>query len=453
MQDIKYNQPLPSHIGGSASSPRPALTINIPYPTVEKESSPLQAHITTGGATVGGNTVGYNGGISTGSTGRTAASISSRTKNEATAAEHTRYKSLFTNAPSELPGVSVVPAGRGDGSAVAETASAQHSVTAGKERGNASAGGIGGGGGINPIISRRAQTAKIDYHNSVRRRSSNTSFTHPVGHPDGLDALVSTQSRPDALEGWADEQTGVAASAGASRRAIAKAGATVAANVNGEDEPYRWIPGAHTNRAPVVHSHTKNNAANRFSGRRRLSSPTKSASAAHEAPGSATSSPSADATVASTNRLAQPRLMAAATPSRPRGSGDGRSDSGNRSGNGRGGWVGAVLDDPRVSSSSPSVASPYSELPRQLAVPGSLRVAEEGETVVGGLLGNGTDSGFGAAGPRLQVGTGSSGGGKMPPGAGGGKMGGVGGLNNLHPAWRPKGLSRRQRAVSIIERG
>ncbi|CAN0199806.1 unnamed protein product, partial [Hapterophycus canaliculatus] len=35
----------------------------------------------------------------------------------------------------------------------------------------------------------------------------------------------------------------------------------------------------------------------------------------------------------------------------------------------------------------------------------------------------------------------------------GGRRGDVADLNNLHPAWRPKGLTRRQRATSVIQRG
>lgn len=60
---------------------------------------------------------------------------------------------------------------------------------------------------------------------------------------------------------------------------------------------------------------------------------------------------------------------------------------------------------------------------------------------------------FVSAGRRLPQGRRGEGGGK--PGGRGRKRVGVGGteLISLHPAWRPKGLTRRQRAVSTIDRG
>lgn len=52
---------------------------------------------------------------------------------------------------------------------------------------------------------------------------------------------------------------------------------------------------------------------------------------------------------------------------------------------------------------------------------------------------------------RLRQGRRGEGGAKHAAGGGGGGRGGGTELNNLHPAWRPKALSRRQRAVSVVE--
>ena len=465
--------PLSSQPGGPASyssspSSPPALTISIPSPVAEKGAPPSRRTPTTGRSADGG--------------GRTTALLASRTPNQDLAAAGQRYKSLFTNAPAELPAVTVVPAGggggrgddNGDGNPPEGGASAHHrpttttTTTWATETGSSNNNnnndhhqGARGSASPNmnqPAIRRRAQTAKIDYHNSVRRRSSNTTFTHPVGHPSGLDTLVQSQQkqqqpRPvESLEGWGDGQTGLAPGGGSGRTSANKAGGKVSVVASAEgagagteqEEPFRWIPGGagQANRTPVVHSHRNNKRGGVLSPAAAKLAP--SASADETAAGSAT-------------RLSQPkRMAAAASSSRPRG--------GNTVG-----WVGAVLDEPRGHSSSaasfsppPSAASSYAELPRQLAVPGSLLVGEEGSTgIVGGIFG-GADGGAGTAAghSRLQHANRGFGGvgGRQQRGMGGRGGGGRGGrgpaeANNLHPAWRPKGLTRRQRAVSMVQRG
>lgn len=436
--------------GPTTSSSSPALTINIPSPAAEKGPPSRRTHTPTKeGSTDDGGGSGAE---------RPAAFSSSRTSNQALGAEQQRYKSLFTNAPAELPGVTVVPAGGGggdadaDGSSPAGTASAQHRPTSTWATAADSEGARGTNHTVNqPTNRRRAQTARVDYHNSVRRRSSNTSFTHPVGHPSGLDSLVESQSRPDSLEGWEDGQPGTAmraAGAPGSSRARAKAGARVsvvasAATTTGEqEEPFRWIPGAQTNRTPVVHSHRSN--------KKGTISPAKPSLAANGTSGSGKSASLPGEAAGSTHRLAQPKRAAATTnASRPL--------VGNTVG-----WVGAVLDQPRGSSSSPSSppsgTASFFELPRQLAVPGNLLVAEDGATGVGG--GIGSAGGAVPAGRNRRVqhakrggGGGGSGGRQQHGVAGGGRGSGGAESNNLHPAWRPKGLTRRQRAVSMVERG
>ncbi|CAN0445203.1 unnamed protein product, partial [Ectocarpus sp. 12 AP-2014] len=147
---------------------------------------------------------------------------SGRTSRMAKEAENQRYKSLFTNAPAELPEVTVKPAGGGDNTnlQVGGTNARDRSISTSRATSREDMKVKAGGGsdsmaGPNQLTnSRRVRTAKVDYHNSVRRKSSNTSFTHPVGHPGGLDALAPSQSRVESLKGWGDGQPVVVAAAG-----------------------------------------------------------------------------------------------------------------------------------------------------------------------------------------------------------------------------------------------
>lgn len=350
--------------------------------------------------------------------------------NQALAAEHQRYKSLFTDAPAELPGVTVVPAGRSGAPAGDESARQQNknpSATPGEDEGSTSR--------SDSRRRRRPEAVRIDYHNSVRRRSSNTSFTHPVGHTGSLETLLRSQSRPDSLEGWEDgqaETAGAAASRGPAReraRASGKMSVVAAATAaDGQEEPFRWIPGAHSDRGPVFHSPTGKHG--------------KGGTADHSGAGGSSGRPvSSRQVAASTNRLAQPRrtaTAAAASPNRPQG------------GSTTGGWAPPPSPPSSASASASPSASSFSELPRQLAVPGSL---------VDGAAATGLSSsgvGFAAAGQgrleRARRGGGGRGGRPQAGGTGGGVGVGAIELNNLHPAWRPKGLRRRQRAVSVVER-
>ena len=410
-------------------SPPPALRVNIPSPSVENRPSPRSAPVRGGNVS---NTGYHAGGIGVGrSGGRTAPYSGPRMPNEALAAEQQRYKSLFTNAPAELPGVTVVPAGGGGGGGMPEEDASVPS--------KALDGGRGGGSASRSHINRRrADAVKIDYHNSVRRRSSNTSFTHPVGHPSSLDALLQSQSRPDTLDGWGDGQAeAVAAAARGSSRSRARAGgnvsvvASAAANAaDGQEEPFRWIPGANSDRAPVFLSP---NGRNR--NRDGITEASPGGGSRADASGSARPASSYQEE-ALLNRLARPRRTAAtaASSSRPHGAGTGT-----------GGWAHPPSSSPASSSSS------YSELPRQLAVPGSL----VDEAAVTGLSGSGVGPGAGPS--RLErarrEGGGGGRGGRSQARASGGVGGGAAELNNLHPAWRPKGLRRRQRAVSVVQRG
>lgn len=338
-------------------------------------------------------------------------------------AEHQRYKSLFTNAPAELPEVTVIPAGGDDndnnlqvGGMNARDRSTSASRAASREgmKVKAGSGSDGMAGPNQPTNNRRAQTAKVDYHNSVRRKSSNTSFTHPVGHPGGLDALVPSQSRVESLKGWGEGQPVVVAAAGRGdssgtrglARPVSVAGGS-AATTGAHEEHFRWIPGeAHKNKPPVVHSHS------------RKGSP---ANPSVRAP---TSNSSAGETEVSANRLPQTR--------RTTNSGRSRGSSG-----GSGSPAEYVLDGNRGAASR--------KLPRQLAVPGSWVLTEAAGA--GGAVGSNHGSGL----HGIQGRTG--GGARQPGGASGGRAGAVAETNNLHPAWRPKGLTRRQRAVSVVERG
>lgn len=432
--------------------------MSIPSPPLEKGLSSPKTTFAGGKNTVGYSTTAYEASVGIGNDGRSAALTSRPTPNEAAvaaaaaAADHQRYKSLFTNAPAELPAVTVLPVGSGDDNYLAGSASPQHRTgnpaeALGKGRGavNTTSGvgaDTGGSGDIDrppSYMYRRAQTVKMDYHNTLRRKSSNTSFTHPVGHPSGLNATVQFRSHPDFLRGWGDGQAeGATGTGGSSNAAVRKRGGNVpveaGATTPGQEEPFRWIPGAHSDRRPVVHSHGSNEGPDSSSVRGRTSTPTKAAAVVHGAPGPASSTSSVDA-AATANRFAR---TSAPTGGRP---------------GGRGEWV-----DPRASSLlSPSNSASRTALPRQLAVPGSLLVAQQGAAVTGGGIGNaagGMPSSADRHRLRHSMSAASGGGSRKPGGAdSSGRRGEGAERNNLHPAWRPKGLTRRQRATSVIQRG
>lgn len=50
-----------------------------------------------------------------------------------------------------------------------------------------------------PNPNRHVNIAKLDFHNTTRRKSSNTSFVGEVGDPDGLDSLLQQQSWSDVV--------------------------------------------------------------------------------------------------------------------------------------------------------------------------------------------------------------------------------------------------------------
>ncbi|CAM9894050.1 unnamed protein product, partial [Hapterophycus canaliculatus] len=216
-----HSQHASSRPGGPSSPASPALTVSIPSPSLERGSSSPQPS-PTGRRNIGGySSEAYEGGGDIEKSGGmgTFASRSMPKETAAAAAEHQRYKSLFTTAPAELPAVTVVPAGGGDDSLPAGSADPQYRTAdaakaAAKGRGGVNvvgAGGSGGGDVGQPASYRRAQAVKMDYHNPVRRRSSDTSFTHPVGHPGGLSSTVQFRSHPDFLRGWGGGQAEAAA--------------------------------------------------------------------------------------------------------------------------------------------------------------------------------------------------------------------------------------------------
>ncbi|CAM9121890.1 unnamed protein product, partial [Ectocarpus sp. 4 AP-2014] len=347
---------------------------------------------------------------------------SGRSSRMAKEAENQRYKSLFTNAPAELPEVTVMPAGGGDNNNLQEggTSDRDRSIStsraASREDMKVKAGGGSDGmaGSNQPTNYRRAQTAKVDYHNSVRRKSSNTSFTHPVGHPGGLDALAPSQSRVESLQGWGEGQTVDVAAAGRGdssetrglARPVSVAGGPAA--ITGPlEEPFRWIPGeAHKSKPPVVHFHSRKG------------------SPANPSARVPTSNSSAGETKAPATKLPQPRRTTNSARSRGSAGSNGSPTE-------------YVLDDNRGTASG--------KLPRQLAVPGSWVLTEAAGA--GGAVGSNHRAGLhGLQGRR-------GGGSRQPGGASGRRTGAVTETNNLHPAWRPKGLTRRQRALSVVERG
>ncbi|CAM9851016.1 unnamed protein product [Scytosiphon promiscuus] len=428
-RDNQPSQQSSSRSGGGPSSTPPALTVSIPSPPLEKAPTLPQPTPTRGKGAVGLNSAGYDSVLGPRNGGR--------------AASFQRYKSLFTNAPAELPAVTVLPAGGGDDRPSAGSASPPHRTV--------NAGDPVGADVHQPASYRRAQTAKIDYHNPVRRKSSNTSFTHPVGHPGGLNAAVQFRSQPDSLRAWGDGQADAASAETSGSPDALSRKRRVNTPVDGgraatdREEPFRWIPGAHGDRRPIVHSRwatksrksaniNENNVARDSSSTRGpTATPAGAAVAAHGAPGSASSASSGEA-AATADRFAKGK----ATPS----SGLTR---------GRGGWV-----DPRGSSlPSPTNTASSSGLPRQLAVPGSLIVAEEGAGVTGGGFAN-TAGGLPSSADRRRLRhsmSAASGGGRRQPGGATSGARREAEVNNLHPAWRPKGLTRRQRATSVIRRG
>lgn len=304
-------------------------------------------------------------------------------------ADTERYKSLFTNAPVELPEVTVVPA-----SGSSENIGSRQGET------DAVVGGLGDEG--SPLRRRpRAQTAKVNYHNAVRRKSSNTLFTHPIGHPSGLNIHV--QSHSELLGRWGEgggngDFSQAATVVGGNANGVKSAAVITTANT-ADEELFRWIPGAQ-NTGPIVHS-------------------TSIAAAVRQGTSSSYNKVASTGAGSSNLQLAQFRRMAAAKRS--------PNDVTN-------GWVGAVYDS--------SCADSFG-LSNKLAVLGGF----QGEQV--GVEGDGT-SGIGSA-ERLH---------KMRRERRGSRQAGARGavaraaeLNNLHPPWRPKGLASRQRAMSTVERG
>ncbi|CBJ26550.1 expressed unknown protein [Ectocarpus siliculosus] len=245
------HRPTPGY-AGSASPSSPAFSRTSPG----TERGPFRQATPTLDGPAGGH--GGMGGYKAGFDVTNSVNNSGHTSRMAKEAENQRYKSLFTNAPAELPEVTVMPAGGGDnnnlqvGGTNARDLSISTSRADSREDMKVKAGGGSDGmaGPNQPTNYRRAQTAKVDYHNSVRRKSSNTSFTHQVGHPGGLDALAPSQSRVESLKGWGEGQPVVVAAAGrgdpSGTRELARPVSVVggsAATTGPHEEPFRWIPG------------------------------------------------------------------------------------------------------------------------------------------------------------------------------------------------------------------
>ncbi|CAB1115526.1 unnamed protein product [Ectocarpus sp. CCAP 1310/34] len=244
------HRPTPGY-AGSASPSSTAFSRTSPGTErgPSRQATPTLDGPAAGHGGIGGYKVGFDGTNSVHNSGRTS--------QMAKEADHQRYKSLFTNSPAELPEVTVMPAGGGDnnnlqvGGTNARDRSMSTSRAASREdmKVKAGRGSDGMAGPNHPTNYRRAQTAKVDYHNSVRRKSSNTSFTHPVGHPGGLDALAPSQSRVESLRGWGEGQPVVVAVAGrgdsSGTRGLARpvsVSGRSAATTGPHEEPFRWIP-------------------------------------------------------------------------------------------------------------------------------------------------------------------------------------------------------------------
>lgn len=339
-----------------------------------------------------------------------------------------RFKSLLTNAPAPLPEVKDGIATKKNGIRVSPDFGGMENESA--SAGSAGSAGLTGSHGVSapqslrqglrgegsdsrvdsPTPYRRAMTAKVNYHNTLMRRSLNTTFTHPVGHSDSLvDALF---SRSDPLEGWGEEKEtsfqqprSAVVAAQKARENIANRGAT---------EQGRWVPGAQSKGAVEVEG----------------SSNTHSMAAGH--PQQTTCSPAQrkdklDERDAPTKQQLASEISLASNITHRDGTGG--SGNGGRSN----GWGKRSLH--KTSSKTPV----DTEFSRQLAVAGGLQGQAGGHGGVHGFMGQ--------AIPRLQGRTNRH-------VAGRGADSGVDGAesnNNLHPAWRPKGLTRRQRAVSVVE--
>lgn len=331
-----------------------------------------------------------------------------------------RLKSLFTNAPAELPEVTVVPAGKYSGerdTSGNDTGSAGSTSAVGPNRTSApftrAVPRTDHRGEYDatsrPVYSpphRRALVAKVDYHNTMRRGSSNTTFTRPVGDASGSNDAVG--GRLDPFEGW-EEEKGLSfpqPAAAAAQRAVAR---TV--NPRGETRQPRGVPGAQI-RGPGVMTKSSSASSGSSPCRRRTPRPTRQRRGVSDERASPTIQ----------QRMSSSRQSTENTHCDSAGNYGTDTDSDN-------GWM-----------KGPEHQLSTSGFPKQLAVSGGLHD-------VAGASQSRRFIGVGVGGVRRRSGS-------------RGRNAGIQGVeasepkfkNNLHPAWKPKGLIRRQRAVAMIER-
>lgn len=415
------------------SFPSTHLTVSIPSPSTESFSptstaSKDEAFLPSRKGTAAFGVEGANTQLGFDGSGRSLARVSS---NE-------RYKSLFTNAPAELPEVSVVPVSDScrnpSGGEVGATSNANSDGPGSPVRTQATPerlplsppnaawvkvvdegdANTTGGDDTNQTYAsprRRAQTVKVDYHNTVQRKSGDTSFVHPVGHPNGISDLVQ-HSQSELLEGWKQDakavgERGMRGSVVTVARGRADVAAKVGSKATARNSGDNHGPMQSTRTRPLAVADGNAAQSGAWSlekgGVRSLSEETSS------------------------KRLSRSRRGTAASA---QSSGD------------TGGWAGIVYDKERSSSASTI------GLPRQLSFGTGLeaRIGREGKRDFGG-------NSVGADGAGLFEHSRRIAGGNTPGvGRSWGRNMQSREANNLHPAWHPKGLTRRQRAVSTLER-
>ena len=325
---------------------------------------------------------------------------------------------------------------------------------------------VSGVGGLKSSPRRLADTAKIDYHNTVRKTSIVGGLPNPVGHPSALDSLMQQSSWADSLDrssggggGERKEGTRIAASTVRAPPTTAMTitapamSATAAGTRTGEQGGWqgRVLGGKKRGRSLDTTTTTAGPIIEKARGR-------------NSAPGKSAGATATSASTSATKTL-PPKPTFTSHQHHSRTAMTGSTVSSSRPSGGRV-WLGAAHEVFR----EPPIA--ISGLPKQLAVPGGFLFGDErgeyygaGSSTKGGNSSGG--SVFGPAGRRQlhQSRRRGGGGGGGRGGAsssrylatGGGIGAAAGGaaavadLNNLHPAWRPKGIIRRQNAVSKVE--
>lgn len=257
--------------------------------------------------------------------------------------------------------------------------------------------GRGANGSDHPSPLRRAITPKVDYHNAVRRGSRGDTFSNGVGDPEALKDFVVV--RRNAPQGGTDPRHAVPPHVSATPKQMTRAVSPRQAKAS------EWIfPGIDSDLGGA------------------------SSSSAGALPGRAN--------IASRRGPAATQVVYHGGTSTPWPGGGGSGQAG--------GILGASVNARSGTGSLHDGVS--SSQHRQMMEPRGVTAGLPRQLALAGALGHNQGVGFplGERGRQGDL--------RGHSGAGGSEAPGRAELNNLHPAWKPKSLRRRQSVVSVVER-